>query len=552
MEAKYKKYIQIVLGISFVITGSLVNSQTIPEHISNFGIYQFLDELATQKVIELNSLIKPYSRTFIANQLKDAEVKKEKLNKRQQKELEQYLIEYNLELKSSSEFYKLNLLKKKSNTELSFMPFGLFYHDNQFRASIKPVYGTTFYTDLDTLSYHRWGGVSFNGYVGDNFGFYVSLSDHSFNKNIIQPNYLTLEQGAILKGENYLDYSEIRGGITWSWKWGSLGLVKDQLVWGEGYHGTNILSGKTPSVAMLKFDMKPSKWFEFNYIHARLASDVLDSARTYLYSGSGVRKVMRDKYLVANMFTFTPWKNLNLSFGNSLVYSDQGIQLQYLIPFMFYKSVDDTYNGTDNQAGHNAQMFASISSRNIKFIHLYATAFVDEFSIRRMNDPDRQSNFVSVKAGIHGSNLFKSNLFFTAEFTRTNPLVYQHFIPATTFQTNQYCMGHYLKDNAQELFIAINYKPISKMNIGINYTNIKKGTPYIYGLVDPWGLPFMETVVWEATRVSGTLSYELLSKIFIQGEAMVYFNKGNATLYNPYYLSKSRGIAINGGISIGF
>lgn len=543
---------RLLILFILILSCNIVHSQVIPEHISNSGIYQFLDELASQKVIELNSLIKPYSRTFIANQLKDAEAKKEKLNQRQRKELEQYLAEYNLELKSSSEFYKLNLLKKKSNTELSFMPFGFFYHDNQFRASIKPLYGTTFYTDLDTFSFHRWGGVSFNGYVGDNFGFYVSLSDHSFNKNIIQPNYLTMEQGAILKGENYLDYSEIRGGITWSWKWASLGLVKDQLVWGEGYHGTNILSGKTPSVAMIKFDMKPAKWFEFNYIHARLASDVLDSARSYMYSGTGVRKVMRDKYLVANMFTFTPWKNLNLSFGNSLVYSDQGIQIQYLIPFIFYKSVDDTYNGTDNQAGQNAQMFASISSRNIKFLHLYATAFVDEFSIRRMNDPDRQSNFISVKAGFQGSNMFNSNLFFTAEFTRTNPLVYQHFIPATTFQTNQYCMGHYLKDNAQELFIAINYKPISRMKLGINYTNIKKGTPYIYGQVDPWGLPFLETVVWEATRVSGTLSYELLSKIYIQGEAMVYFNKGNASLYNPYYLARNRGIAVNGGLSIGF
>ncbi len=552
MKMKFKIVYRLSITIILILFCNIANSQVIPEHVSNKGIYQFLDELASQKVIELNSLIKPYSRNFIANHLNDAESKKEKLNERQQKELEQYLVEYNLELNTASESYKLNLLKKNPKTELSFMPFGFFYHDELFRASIKPVYGTTFYTDSDTLSYHRWGGVSFNGYVGDNFGFYVSLSDHSFNRNIIKTTYLTQEQGAILKGEDYLDYSEIRGGITWSWKWGSLGLIKDQLVWGEGYHGANILSGRTPSVAMIKFDMKPAKWFEFNYIHARLASDILDSARTYLYSGSGVRKVMRDKYLVANMFTFKPWKFLNLSVGNSLVYSDQGIQIQYLIPFMFYKSVDDTYNGTDNQAGQNAQMFASISSRNIKYLHLYATAFVDEFSVRRMLDPARQSNFISVKAGIQGSNLFNSNLFFTAEYTRSNPLVYQHFIPTTTFQTNQFCMGHYLKDNAQELFLSLNYKPFSRLNIGLNYTNIKKGTPYIYGRIDPWGIPFMETIVWEATRVSGTLYYEILSKIYIQGEAMVYFNKGNAALYNPYYLSRNRGIAVNGGISIGF
>lgn len=551
MNLKLKISKKLVLILFLFLSCHFTKAQVIPEHISNKGIYQFLDELSSQKIIELNSSVKPYSRVTIAEKLKEADSLKTKLNKRQQKELDQYLTEYNLEMNSEKDEYKLNLLKKNPNTELSVMPLGLFYHDKIFRANIKPIYGTTIFTDSDTMSYHRWGGASFNGYVGNNFGFYVSLSDHHYSKNTIKPSYLTQEQGALLKGEDYLDYSEIRGGLTWSWKWGSLGLIKDQISWGEAYNGPNILSGKTPSMAMLKLNMKPSKWFEFNYIHARLSSEVIDSARSFYYPNNTLRKVISEKYYVANMFTFTPWKFLNLSFGNSLVYSDQGIQLQYLIPFLFFKSVDDTYNGTDNQAGQNSQMFASLSSRNIKYLHIYASAFVDELSIRRMRDPERQSNFVSLKAGVRGSNIFNTNLFITAEYTRTNPLTYQHFIPSTTFMTNQYCMGHYLKDNAQELFFAVEYKPFSRLNIGINYENIKKGTPYIYGQVDPWGVPFMETVDWETTRISGILYYEILSKIIIHGEGIYYTNKGDATSYNPYYLSRNKGIAIIGGLSIG-
>lgn len=537
--------------VIFILCLTESKSQIIPENIHNSGIYQFLDELANQKVIDLNSLIKPYSRNSIATKLTDANEKKDQLNNRQLRELEQYLKEYNLELNAESESYQLNFLKKNKTNELSVIPFGYYYHDSRFRASIKPVYGFDFYTNTDSTSYHRWGGGSFQGYIGDNFGFYVSLSDHHYNRNINTPSILTQEQGAILKGEDYLDYSDIRGGLTWSWKWGSLGLIKDQLMWGEGYHGANILSGKSPAVAMLKFHMKPSKWFEFNYIHARLASDILDSSRSYITTSGGYRKIMREKYYVANMFTLTPYKHLQLSFGNSLVYSDEGIQIQYLIPFLFFKSVDDTYNSTDNNAGHNAQMFASLSCRNLKYFHFYATAFIDELSIRRMRDPARQSNFVSIKAGMRASNLFKSNLFFTAEYTRTNPLVYQHFIPATTFQTNQYVMGHYLKDNAQELFFSLEYKPFSKLSIGVNYENIKKGTPYIYGQVDPWGIPFMENIDWETKRVSGTLYYEIFPKLTIHGEATVYKNTGNANIYTPYYLSRDKGISIIGGVSIG-
>ena len=38
-----------------------VSAQYVPTHLSNEGIYLFLDELATSKVIDLYSLVKPYS-----------------------------------------------------------------------------------------------------------------------------------------------------------------------------------------------------------------------------------------------------------------------------------------------------------------------------------------------------------------------------------------------------------------------------------------------------------------------------------------------------------
>ncbi len=48
-------------------------SQYLPTHISNEGIYLFLDELATEKVIDLHSLVKPYGRKEIAERSIDAQ-----------------------------------------------------------------------------------------------------------------------------------------------------------------------------------------------------------------------------------------------------------------------------------------------------------------------------------------------------------------------------------------------------------------------------------------------------------------------------------------------
>ena len=104
MIKKNKFSLQIVIFLFFIAFLSFAKAQVIPEHISNQGIYLFLDELASQKIIEINSLIKPYSRELIAEKLMQAKDKKEKLNKRQQTELEHYLQDYNLELNRPAEF----------------------------------------------------------------------------------------------------------------------------------------------------------------------------------------------------------------------------------------------------------------------------------------------------------------------------------------------------------------------------------------------------------------------------------------------------------------
>ncbi|MEZ5084154.1 MAG: hypothetical protein R2750_12015 [Bacteroidales bacterium] len=75
--------------------------------------------------------------------------------------------------------------------------------------------------------------------------------------------------------------------------------------------------------------MKPAKWFEFNYYHGWLVSMVVDSSITD-YSTDPPREVYRPKYIAANMFTFIPSKKLNLSIGNSIIYSDMGVQPAYL------------------------------------------------------------------------------------------------------------------------------------------------------------------------------------------------------------------------------
>ena len=89
--ALLRKYFSLLAMVALVqLMDVRLYSQEIPHPVNNTGIYEFLDELANGKLIEISSLVKPYSRLFIAQKLNEADGKRESLNKRQQKELDFY------------------------------------------------------------------------------------------------------------------------------------------------------------------------------------------------------------------------------------------------------------------------------------------------------------------------------------------------------------------------------------------------------------------------------------------------------------------------------
>ncbi|MEZ5084152.1 MAG: hypothetical protein R2750_12005 [Bacteroidales bacterium] len=92
-----------ILFLLVLISLSAV-SQEVYQHVSDKNIYEFVDELANEGIVEINSVVKPYSRMFIAEKLAEAKKEPEKLNKRQQKELDFYLLEYKLEVDSFPDY----------------------------------------------------------------------------------------------------------------------------------------------------------------------------------------------------------------------------------------------------------------------------------------------------------------------------------------------------------------------------------------------------------------------------------------------------------------
>ncbi|TVR40103.1 MAG: hypothetical protein EA392_04735 [Cryomorphaceae bacterium] len=510
-------------------------------------VYDFVDELANLKLIEVNSAIKPYSRERISDWLHGVQDSlAHELNRRQRQELEYYL----------RDFGKETHIGKDWNRR-----WDLFYHsDSTFKVTVNPLGGGMGWLNENGLVFQRTIGGEAWATFGKNLGAYVRLRDSGVNEILSAHHHLTVlpghnykyNQGEFIGGQRS-DFSEIMAGIHYSWKWGSIGLVKDRPQWGNTYRHANILSGRAPSFVYLDFKLNPVHWFEFNYIHGWLVSEEIDSARTYL-TPHGQRQVFMNKNIAINMFTIKPVKNLFVSVGNSMIYSETGLQPLYFIPFMFFRAVDHTYSGAgSSQVGQNAQMFADISVRSLKKIHWYATWFLDELSIRNLTDSELHTNIWSIKTGARYSNILP-NLDVTAEYTRTYPWTYRHQIASTTYESNRYNLGHYLGENGQELYAEISYRPIRRFRTSVYSVWAEKGPAHVYDIVfgnaNVMGLEFMEFVDWKSWEIGLRVDYEVVhdARLFLSG---VYRNvSGNEHYAHPFLMRET--VTIQAGAYFGF
>ena len=524
-----RKYLFLAVTLLVVNTAF---GQDIPQHISYTRIYDFIDELANDGFIEINSVVKPYSRRFISDKLAEVRQQESALNKRQKDELNFFLEEYALEQNRLPE--REFLLYEGNYSRFDLVPPVFLYKDSIFRARIQPILGMNIYVNGNGQINQRWYGADFQAMIGEHVSVYGSLRDISFaasnelNPRLSEPAYLTNVPGFQYKEPN--DFSDSRGGIKFGWNWGSVGLVKDNVVWGDNYNGSNILSGRVPSFPMITLQLKPAKWFEMNYIHGWLVSNVVDSARFYVEND--VRKWYRNhnKYIAANMFTFIPIPKLNISFGNSIIYAEDNVQPGYLIPVAFYKSIDHTLTkgiATENQ---NSQLFFNISSRNIRHVHLFSSVFFDEIKFNRFKPSSAEKNPVSFKIGGKVTNFPIPNLSATAEFTRTNIINYKHSIPAISYASNSYNMGHYLGDNAQELYASLGYKLIRGLDLNVYYLNAQHGNEYNYArrgedanIRQIISQPSLGDVIWK----NQTVGFKALYEVFNNAYAVVNIENSN-------------------------
>jgi len=515
----------IVIFLPFLGKG-----QVVYEPVLNNPVYELLDELATLKVITINSVVKPYSRAYIANKLNQALENGQKLNKRQLDEVRFYLKDYSFEsrlnnnlvngyLKVSSDSGAVNRnlgigienTKTQHPATFNLNPISFRLNTDVFKLSISPQLGARYLVNENGNFLEVSGGGEVYGYLTKHIGYYISAKHVHQSEPLVNPVMLTLEEG---KSWKYLDdgsvvNTEWRGGLSVGWRWGNFGIYKDRPIWGNANNGNNIMSGHAPSFPHIQLHLKPAKWIEFYCMTGFLQSNVVDSSRSSFSAGSDEIKY-RKKYFSANFFTITPWKGLDVSIGNSIFWSDV-FRVGYLIPFNLYKSVDQMYRSTAGYTVYNTNddghLFVDISSRNLKHLHFYLGLWIDELKMSRFLKAN-QHNILSWKIGFVLYDLPLRNMSLTVEYLSNRPATYDEYVPAHVYTTFNYSFGNYLRGDAWEIFVCLNYRPIKSLKIVASYDLAQKGG-FDYWKDDFVTYPLAKNLTFNQNAIEFRVSYQL-------------------------------------------
>ncbi|WP_435354433.1 capsule assembly Wzi family protein [Emticicia sp. SJ17W-69] len=484
------------------------------------SVYAYLSRISQRGIINLDDVVQPIARKDIAQHLHQLQQNDEQLTPLEKKELVFYLKEYTQDLtllyrdSSLKETTKVKFLKYSNNDRFRFLSS----QDKLFTINFQPIFGYQFgITNGSHSLTHRWSGFWAYGAIGKNFGYSVDFRAHQEDgTGVDSSKSFTPETGVLARyRENGLEYSEVKATLSYNWKWGNITVGKDYMPIGYGTNGKIIISTKAPSFPLIRLDIKPVKWFSFNYAHIWLNSNVVDSTNI---RASGIPKVYQisdvPKYMATHSLIFTPFKGLKVLLGESIIYNNQ-VQLAYMTPILFFRAVSH-YQGELSRSNtvSNSQIFAQVSSRNhIPHTHLYASFFIDELSLRNKN-----RNQTAYNLGVSLTDFPIKNLFISSDYTRVRPYTYIHFIPAQTYRNSNYNIGHWIGDNADQWTNEIQYRIKRGLDIKMNYRLIRKGT--VGNGIGQQDLSLKSDFLWGQKKylqsIEVYLNYEIIHDLFVK------------------------------------
>lgn len=477
-----------ILIICFMLCISLLKAQVVFVPLDD-EVYNFLERLEIKGMTEkCYNMTKPISREEVAEYLLNirqgekyvelSSLEKDKLNDFLSKE---YVEEVKrISRKSSS---GQHLQEDNSTSSWDPLQFPYTFHDDKSFLAFMPLlrfkynYNTSDSSFFDKNNQRITGGGEMYGYLGDDIGFYFYGVNNAEKGNSYDIQKLdSPEQGTGWVGtfEDSKTYEEVDAYVSFSTRYIDFIFGRYSNYWTNGARGSLILSNKPPSYPQIMLKTGFSDWLRFTYFHGWLESEIIDDSLSYIMEWGEdetlERRFFEKKYVVAHRLEIVPLDNLKFGFSELLYYGERNPEPVYFIPIILFWSAQHYTNDQDNlQIGIDAEWIP------FDFLKLYGSVMIDEIKLSKMFDKDEARNQLGFQAGAYFVEPFLPGLDFRIEYTRLNPWTYTHKFPINEATSENYVMGYWTGQNADNLFLGIYYQPNARMQTSLNFEHYRKG-----------------------------------------------------------------------------
>jgi hypothetical protein len=201
--------------------------------------------------------------------------------------------------------------------------------------------------------------------------------------------------------------------------------------------------------------------FYMSYLHAALIPDSTGFVTSPSFS---------DKFMVIHKFGWTPSSKFELFAGEEIIYSNRSLDLNYMLPQLFWRAVEHNLGDRDN-----ALIFLGLNFRPQKFTLFYFNFILDE-----LRKAEIFSNWWGNKYAFQlgGSFTFHQERdgIVSLEFTAVRPWLYTHYILENKYSHYDISLGFPSGSNLLQYSCELNYNIFSTVNFNLNALYKRQGS----------------------------------------------------------------------------
>lgn len=216
----------------------------------------------------------------------------------------------------------------------------------------------------------------------------------------------------------------------------SLAIGRGKFPIGNSISGSIILNDRVNDYAYLLAEGRAGD-FGLAMLHGSLRAD---SSYAIYPSAAVNNKNFPDKFVALHQLTYFPTESLSMFIGESVIYGNRGVDINYLLPNAFWRASEHNIGDRDN-----VLIFAGAKFRVHPSLLLYAQTALDEFSYNKVFTSWWGNKF-AVQGGINyiipAYLTQAASPSVTLELTAVRPFTYTHYMNHTMYSHDGRSLGY--------------------------------------------------------------------------------------------------------------